>query len=95
MERCCWNRLHQAMEQSQPVLVPYSETLTRAIRLISRKALSKTVAGCRLQWPGSGNLDQIMWLRCVEVSTSKTGKHGHAKAHIVAIDIFTGAGTKG
>merc|ERR1712024_315204 len=24
-----------------------------------------------------------------EVSTSKTGKHGHAKAHIVAIDIFT------
>merc|ERR1712039_944807 len=26
---------------------------------------------------------------CVEVSTSKTGKHGHAKAHIVAVDIFT------
>merc|ERR1711879_616211 len=25
-----------------------------------------------------------------EVSTSKTGKHGHAKAHFVAIDIFTG-----
>merc|ERR1712118_346876 len=28
--------------------------------------------------------------KCVEVSTSKTGKHGHAKAHIVALDIFTG-----
>merc|ERR1712054_337271 len=28
--------------------------------------------------------------KCVEASTSKTGKHGHAKAHIVAIDIFTG-----
>eukprot|EP00927_Polykrikos_kofoidii_P017872 TRINITY_DN1819_c0_g1_i14.p1 TRINITY_DN1819_c0_g1~~TRINITY_DN1819_c0_g1_i14.p1 ORF type:complete len:169 (+),score=43.43 TRINITY_DN1819_c0_g1_i14:90-596(+) len=28
--------------------------------------------------------------KCVEVSTSKTGKHGHAKAHIVAIEIFTG-----
>ena len=28
--------------------------------------------------------------KCVEVSTSKTGKHGHAKAHIIAIDIFTG-----
>merc|ERR1712151_915901 len=28
--------------------------------------------------------------KCVEVSTSKTSKHGHAKAHIVAIDIFTG-----
>merc|ERR1712232_77047 len=25
-----------------------------------------------------------------EVTTSKTGKHGHAKAHIVALDIFTG-----
>ncbi|KAL1881722.1 translation initiation factor eIF5A [Paecilomyces lecythidis] len=24
------------------------------------------------------------------MSTSKTGKHGHAKVHIVAIDIFTG-----
>jgi len=24
-----------------------------------------------------------------EISTSKTGKHGHAKAHIVALDIFT------
>merc|ERR1739838_54184 len=28
--------------------------------------------------------------KVAEVSTSKTGKHGHAKAHIVAIDIFTG-----
>jgi translation initiation factor 5A len=25
-----------------------------------------------------------------DVSTSKTGKHGHAKCHFVAIDIFTG-----
>ncbi len=24
------------------------------------------------------------------MSTSKTGKHGHAKCHFVAIDIFTG-----
>lgn len=28
--------------------------------------------------------------KCIEVSKSKTGKHGHAKAHIVALDIFTG-----
>jgi len=28
--------------------------------------------------------------KVAEVSTSKTGKHGHAKAHIVALDIFTG-----
>ena len=26
----------------------------------------------------------------MEVSTSQTGKPGHAKAHIVALDIFTG-----
>jgi translation elongation factor P/translation initiation factor 5A len=25
-----------------------------------------------------------------DVSTSKTGKHGHAKCHFVGIDIFTG-----
>merc|ERR1712193_67692 len=28
--------------------------------------------------------------KIVEMSTSKTGKHGHAKAHMVALDIFTG-----
>ncbi|KAJ1293526.1 hypothetical protein BS78_01G075000 [Paspalum vaginatum] len=28
--------------------------------------------------------------KVVEVSTSKTGKHGHAKCHFVAIDIFNG-----
>merc|ERR1712048_1088280 len=27
--------------------------------------------------------------KVTEVTTSKTGKHGHAKAHIVALDIFT------
>merc|ERR1712070_1001144 len=29
--------------------------------------------------------------KIVETSTSKTGKHGHAKVHMVALDIFTGA----
>merc|ERR1712224_345115 len=27
--------------------------------------------------------------KVAEITTTKTGKHGHAKAHIVAIDIFT------
>merc|ERR1719272_1826487 len=27
--------------------------------------------------------------KIAEITTSKTGKHGHAKAHIVALDIFT------
>jgi hypothetical protein len=32
----------------------------------------------------------LFWTQVVEVSTSKTGKHGHAKCHFVGIDIFTG-----
>ena len=28
--------------------------------------------------------------KVIEITTSKTGKHGHSKAHFVAIDIFTG-----
>ena len=28
--------------------------------------------------------------KVLEVTTSKTGKHGHAKAHITCVDIFTG-----
>ena len=27
--------------------------------------------------------------KVIEMSTSKTGKHGHAKVHLVGLDIFT------
>ncbi|KAF9680659.1 hypothetical protein SADUNF_Sadunf06G0144500 [Salix dunnii] len=32
----------------------------------------------------------LFFFHVVEVSTSKTGKHGHAKCHFVGIDIFNG-----
>ena len=28
--------------------------------------------------------------KIIDITTSKTGKHGHAKANITGIDIFTG-----
>ena len=39
-----------------------------------------------------GSLVMIKGNPCkvIDVSTSKTGKHGHAKCHFVAIDIFSG-----
>lgn len=34
--------------------------------------------------------DRLGRVQVVDVSTSKTGKHGHAKCNFTAIDIFTG-----
>merc|ERR1712139_712445 len=39
---------------------------------------------------GSHMLIKGMPCKVAEVTTSKTGKHGHAKASITGIDIFTG-----
>ncbi|KAJ0674299.1 putative ribosomal protein L2, domain 2 [Helianthus annuus] len=36
------------------------------------------------------SVNLLICFEVVEVSTSKTGKHGHAKCHFVAIDIFNG-----
>jgi translation initiation factor 5A len=53
-------------------------------------------AGTFLLWSHSSHVNKNFWhvvgclWQVVEVSTSKTGKHGHAKCHFVAIDIFTG-----
>jgi translation initiation factor 5A len=39
--------------------------------------------GCHLMIKGNP-------CKIIEVTTSKTGKHGHAKCHFIATDIFTG-----
>merc|ERR1711972_1247315 len=57
----------------------------------------KTESGAALVYPqqcgelrkGSHVMIKGKPCKIVDYSTSKTGKHGHAKAHIVAIDIFT------
>ncbi|KAJ8893651.1 hypothetical protein PR048_006251 [Dryococelus australis] len=43
--------------------------------------------GGGLHWPKSSLLSRPC--KIVEMSTSKTGKHGHAKVHLVGIDIFS------
>ena len=57
-----------------------------------------TEAGASLTYPqpagdlrkGSHVMIKGHATKVAEVTSSKTGKHGHAKCHIVAIDIFTG-----
>jgi len=59
---------------------------------------STTDAGASLTYPSeAGQLKRGGFVvikghpcKVVDLSTSKTGKHGHAKANITAIDIFTG-----
>lgn len=59
---------------------------------------SKAESGASLTYPQqAGAIRKNSYLninnrpcKVVEVSTSKTGKHGHAKCHFVAIDIFNG-----
>jgi translation initiation factor 5A len=58
----------------------------------------KTDSGATLTYPAQagslkkGSLVCIKDFPCkvIETSTSKTGKHGHAKVHMFAVDIFTG-----
>ncbi|CAE8686903.1 unnamed protein product [Polarella glacialis] len=57
-----------------------------------------TESGASLVYPqtacelrkGSMRMIKSHLCRVSDISTSKTGKHGHAKAHIVASDIFAG-----
>ncbi|KAK3027377.1 hypothetical protein RJ639_040175 [Escallonia herrerae] len=49
---------------------------------------SKADAGASKTFPQQAGTIRKNGYIVVEVSTSKTGKHGHAKCHFVAIDIF-------
>ncbi|PPS01056.1 hypothetical protein GOBAR_AA19602 [Gossypium barbadense] len=51
---------------------------------------SKADAGASKTFPQQAGTIRKNGHIVVEVSTSKTGKHGHAKCHFVGIDIFTG-----
>ena len=59
----------------------------------SSKANSEASLTCPIQCNALKKNDFVMIrgrpCRIVEISFTKDGKHGHAKAHIVAIDIFT------
>merc|ERR1711920_178785 len=69
----------------------------RAIMADDEPTFETTESGASMTYPqqageikkGSHLMIKGHPCKCVEVSTSKTGKHGHAKAHIVALDIFT------
>ncbi|KAH7523966.1 hypothetical protein FEM48_Zijuj06G0068200 [Ziziphus jujuba var. spinosa] len=50
---------------------------------------SKADAGASKTFPQQAGTIRKNGYIVVEVSTSKTGKHGHAKCHFVAIDVFT------
>merc|ERR1712141_449085 len=56
----------------------------RRIRIL--RNLSSTMFSIEKRWSCD---DQRPSLQNRENSTSKTGKHGHAKVHMVALDIFT------
>ncbi len=53
--------------------------------------MSKTYATLGELKPGSFIVIDGEPCKIVEMSKAKTGKHGSAKAHVVAISIFTGA----
>eukprot|EP00759_Apiculatamorpha_spiralis_P026999 PhF_6_TR29926/c0_g2_i1/m.43867/K03263/EIF5A; translation initiation factor 5A len=62
------------------------------------ETFESTDAGASLTYPvQAGNIkkgDVVMLdnfpCKVVDMSTSKTGKHGHAKAHLIGLDIFDG-----
>ncbi|XP_061986414.1 mitotic checkpoint protein BUB3.3-like [Populus nigra] len=88
----------QKMEDSY---VGFSSEVSRSIAAMSDEEHhfeSKADAGASKTYPQqAGTIRKNGYIviknrpcKVVEVSTSKTGKHGHAKCHFVAIDIFNG-----
>merc|ERR1712137_1030729 len=71
------------LQQWLNLRIPISSPETLELQLLSRcnvRPFAKTDSSCL-----KGRACKI-----VEMSTSKTGKHGHAKVHLVGIDIFNG-----
>jgi len=84
-----WTGMYLALEDHSihATMAYYDEPSFEKVDAGSSHTYPQQCAGLR-----KGSLVLIRGKPCkiVEMSTSKTGKHGHAKAHIVALDIFTG-----
>ena len=60
------------------------------VRFASPPAAGQSRPQCKARPWHAAKPTRLRVRQVVDVSTSKTGKHGHAKCHFVAIDIFTG-----
>merc|ERR1712141_755695 len=77
---------------------PVRQKTTQAIRMADDHDFECADAGASKTYPqqcsalrkGGYVLLKSKPCKIVEMSTSKTGKHGHAKVHMVGLDIFTG-----
>nr|CAD1841295.1 unnamed protein product [Ananas comosus var. bracteatus] len=93
--------LHLALRAAIPESPPFSSSSSSAALAImsdeEHHFESKADAGASKTYPQqAGTIRKNGYIvikarpcKVVEVSTSKTGKHGHAKCHFVGIDIFT------
>ena len=91
--------LHASVFMIMPFVASQTETQSSAALHISISASVQVLAaGAAHTYPTEagqirkGGYIMIKERPCKvsEVTSSKTGKHGHAKCHFVAIDIFTG-----
>lgn len=67
-------------------VVPSNVPVDCAVRVFS----SRPAKGLDIAVPDEMMMSTLPRAQVIEVTTSKTGKHGHAKCHFTATDIFTG-----